>query len=153
MNRIYNRKTTVPAEAGQLCLFTDQRGVIRQFGFTVVLSIILADRERGASSFVYGFLWKYLDSRRLGVKMKFCLSASTFIYLCVSAYVHKIWAVTRVEMLGRTKSLVYIFCRSLYGERATFWCYSDIKDEISVTELCFVLSHSFIQQTIAALYL
>lgn len=48
-------------------------------------------------------------------------------------------------MLGRTKPLVYVFCRSLYGERATFLCYSDIKNEITVTELCFALSRDLIQ--------
>lgn len=81
MRRGYMTGKATSAEAAELCSFTEQRE--SNPAAWLYRSSPLRYSQSGIEEllvlFVYCFLWKYLDSRRLGGKMKYCLSESTFI--------------------------------------------------------------------------
>lgn len=120
MNRLYDRKATVSAEAGQLCLFMDQKESNLAVWFYRSSPLSYSSSQRKGNFYLCMVFCE--NTRQQEVRRKDeILSVCKHFYLCVSAYVHKIWAVTYVEILERTKSLVYIFCQFAYGERDLFF--------------------------------
>lgn len=144
VNRLCGRKA-VSAEAAQLCLFTEQK----ELGFTeVVPYITLAVREKGAVSFICVHFSVEISWQREVRRQDEIWSVCKHIDLCASAYVHKRWAVIYVEMTrkGQVPGILFFFSRlHMEKELLFFWCYSAIKNEISDSELCFVLDHNLIQ--------
>lgn len=118
----YTTEKATSAEAAELCSFTEQREsnpaarLYRRSPRRYLQSGI----EELLVLFVYCFLWKYLDSRRLGGKRKYCLSASAFIYVQVRTCIRDDQLYMQ-KSLERTTSLVYIFCKAAYGEKSSFF--------------------------------
>lgn len=136
-------KKAVSAEAAQLYLFTEQ-----ELGFTeVVPYITLAAREKGAVSFICVHFSVEISWQREVRRQDEIWSVCKHIDLCASTYVHKRWAVIYVEMTrkGQVPGIHFFLQDCIWRKSYFFWCYSAIKNEISDTELCFVLNHNLIQ--------
>lgn len=118
VNRLCGRKA-ISADAAQLCLFTEQK----ELGFTeVVPYITLAVREKGAVSFICVHFSVEISWQREVRRQDEIWSVCKHIDLCASAYVHKRWAVIYVEMTRKGQVPgIHFFCKTAYGERATFF--------------------------------
>lgn len=143
-NRLCGRKA-VSAEAVQLGFFTEQK----ELGSTeVVPYITLAVREKGAVSFICVHFSVEISWQREVRRQNEIWSVCKHIDLCASAYVHKRWAAICVETTrkGQVPGIHFFFLQNwIWRKSYLFLCYSAIKNEISNTELCFVLNHNIIQ--------